>query len=335
MSSVLTLARWIAQRRRAEASTYQHLLQDALDLQHQLVAYLQRLHSIITTSRTVSDAQEQLLADGCLLRPDPSTIPEAGTGVFLAGGTLARGAIATLYPGLVYTAQQLADLAAAEAPADDACAPSLPAFTAGNHYLLSYWFLGRQQLLVDGQPRGLSARRFAAAAAAAEEEQGQPVANTAWLEPDYVGGGATGSSSWLAGAAAGTTAASPAWENCSGGEAGRGVAEVQVNEGEGSVLRFLQQQAALGHLANHPPPGSPPTLAYDICPLPPGLPPHLLHFVPNLDFGGAGGGAAKAASGIGTGRWVVVLRAAEEVQFGVPELFMSYGRDPLSLGYTP
>ena len=222
--------------------------------------------------------------------------------------------IVTLYPGLVYEAQQLADLAACAAPADEAFAPAPPPFTAGNRYLLSQCLpllpAGRRlQLIVDGRPDALSARRFAAAAELAAT-RGEHV-NTAWLREGGGGG--------------------------SGGGSDTSAAE-----------RLLQQQATVGHLINHPPAGAAATVQFDLCPLqlPPGTPPRLLRFAPTLNYTPELDGGRCISGwppGLGGCRWVVVQRAAADVAGGSgaggaapgPELWMDYGRNPLALGDSP
>lgn len=175
---------------------------------------------------------------------------------------------------------------------------------------------------MDGCPRGLSARRFAAAAGAL----GSQAANSAWLERQ--GGGAAA-----------------AVLDDRGDRAG---------EEDARALRALQQQAALGHLINHPPPGQEASVFFDICPLPASAlaaRPRLGSLIPSLAAGAgqepgrSGGGWFRRSAAPRGGyeeegeevRWVPLVVAARALQEGgrPVELFVDYGVDPLGLGYQP
>ena len=143
--------------------------------------------------------------------------------MFLARGSCPDGTVLTLYPGLVHDSRDVEEQAAASALADEAFAPAPPAWTVDNHYLLALRCMGRS-FLVDGQPWGLSARRWRRAAA------GLPVpSNDAWLQ-------ASGAP-WLP-----TAAAEAAAGERSGLETGP---QQQAAEGR-PVKEALLQQASLG-----------------------------------------------------------------------------------------
>ncbi len=202
-----------------------------------------------------------------------------------------------------------------------------------NHSLLAQGFLGQQHLVVDGRPDALSATRFAAAAQEVLELGGQ--VNSAWLCP-------------CAPSASASAAAASGWP-------APGLGPAAEQQGADGALQFLLRQAALGHLLNHPPPHTTPSVTYDLCPLPGDLPGHLMRYAPSLNFVGRRAAARPGPPGAGTWRMVVVLRAVKDLHAGgvgnssglagrqedaedceePVELFMDYGRDPLSLGYTP
>ena len=216
---------------------------------------------------------------------------------------------------------------------EDGQAPLPPPFAHANNSLLALRTRAAsgaapspQLLLVDGRPRGLSARRFWGAAAAAADA-GLPV-NTSWLE-DYSGcesgkggGDDAGGSDRGSGINGGSSGSS------SGGSSGTG-------------SQPLLRQAALGHLCNHAGSGSPggaACLAFGLASLPPGgLPPSLRRWVPSLAFqrdsrygrepGGGAGGPAGA-------QHVPLLFALRTLRAGGSpcELLVDYGTDPLGLG---
>lgn len=108
-----------------------------------------------------------------------STIPSAGRGCFLASGSVLRGGIVTLYPGMVYCSNLLPALSLDLG--DEAFDTMPPFFMVGNSYLLRVTADDDREYLVDGSPRGLSALLFSAAAATAREAS-VPV-NSSWLDP--------------------------------------------------------------------------------------------------------------------------------------------------------
>lgn len=225
----------------------------------------------------------------------PSTIPGAGRGLFLTAGSIPAGNVATLYPGLYYDQETFMQLCIV--PPEDAQAITPPPFTLSNTSLLAL-LCGRQHLLVDGHPRGLSAGRFLGAAAEAAE-RGLAV-NTSWVQD---------------------------------GNDGHGLLATDAGSGP-----LMMQQAALGHLANHPPAHIPVALQFDACPVPQGLPAHLLWWIPSLPCH-AGGGWFGTHPRSEQQRWVPLLVAQRELcagaQSGPVELFVNYNADPLSLGFHP
>ena len=243
----------------------------------------------------------------------PSTIPGAGHGLFLTAGSIPAGGVATLYPGLVYDQETFLSLCTV--PAEDCQAISPPSFTVSNNSLLSLR-CGAQLLLVDGRPRGFSARRFLGSAAEAAEGGG-PAVNSCWVEGAWASSGAFGEAAVGAG--------------CCGALPSR--------PSSGSQTAALLQQAALGHLVNHPPPDGAASLAFDVCIAPPSLDAELLSLLPSLPFQAREGWAHTRPAPERPPRWVPLLVALRTLQADAwtdpLELFVEYGADPLALGFQP
>ena len=149
-------------------------------LQTKLTRYLERLAAAEPGCRSSSGGDPGGggigSTGGFSLQLRESTIQGAGRGVFFSGRCPA-GSILTLYPGLVFDLETFLREQSATAPCDDdAFAPVPPPWTVGNHYLLNLSCLGRS-FIIDGQPHGLSAHRFAAAARGEAAE----AVNTTWL----------------------------------------------------------------------------------------------------------------------------------------------------------
>lgn len=125
---------------------------------------------------SVTQPLTQARSHSLLLRK--SIIPSAGRGCFLVGGSVPRGGIVTLCPGMVYCNSLLPALSLDLG--DDAFDTVPPLFMVGNSYLLRVTADGREYL-VDGSPGGLSALVFGNAAASAREAN-IPI-NSAWLDP--------------------------------------------------------------------------------------------------------------------------------------------------------
>ena len=160
--------------------------------------------------------------------------------------------------------------------------------------------MGRH-LIVDGQPFGLSARRFRAEAAEAAAA-GLPL-NAAWLAPgEEMAAGAQDEDEFPLPPALQAGPCQPP-----------------------AMLGELLHQAALGHLVNHPPPDTPPNCSFDICPVPSSLPAHLLRFVPSLRHN------ATRDPGV---RWVPLITTLAPLAPG-DEALCDYGASPLSLGFQP
>lgn len=313
------------------------------ELQLKLVNYLHQNHNNWVSQQF--GACEDHLRNGVVqhqLQALQSSIPGAGTGVFLLKGTLFPGDIATLYPGVVYEAQHFLDLMAGAAPADDACAPAVPAFTVNNQYLLRQSAGEMQDIFVDGKPDGVSGQLFAASALEASLRN-SPV-NTAWLrlkqrlQHDS------------------SPHSTPLVSNNSDRLLDVTLGQPNMHSGQPHAMEQVQQQAAMGHLVNHPPPGHGPNVEFQVCPLPSNLPHHLQHFIPTIAhqpglvqhsiaevglFGGRGRATRNTLGGGCGTRWAVVLRAVQKMSAGeggdggALELFADYGTDPFGLGYSP
>ena len=146
-------------------------------LQTQLIRYLERQAAAEQGCSGGGGGGPTGSTCGFSLEMRESTIPGAGRGVFFWGRCPA-GSILTLYPGLVFDLETFLSLQAATAPCDDdAFAPVPPPWTVANHYLLHLPSLGTS-FIIDGQPHGLSAHRFAAAARGEAAE----AVNTSWLQ---------------------------------------------------------------------------------------------------------------------------------------------------------
>ncbi|XP_065835117.1 SET domain-containing protein 9-like [Oscarella lobularis] len=98
---------------------------------------------------------------GFVVERRPSTIADAGRGVFVAEGKVSRGAVASLYPGTLYE------------PDEPVLFPSI-----GNAFVLRCV----DGLLVDGKDRGIS-RRIYLSCAARDRLGSHAACDTTWLTP--------------------------------------------------------------------------------------------------------------------------------------------------------
>jgi len=107
----------------------------------------------------------------------PSTLPQAGLGLFLTRGMIKAGDVITCYPGLVYRIPY--DLETCMPMDEVSFTPCPPSFLLKNDYLLRFHHAETDQhLLLDGCPRGISALKFISA----NQRRGRPWANMEWLE---------------------------------------------------------------------------------------------------------------------------------------------------------
>lgn len=107
----------------------------------------------------------------------PSTLPQAGLGLFLTRGMIKAGDVITCYPGLVYRIPY--DLETCMPMDEVSFTPCPPSFLLKNDYLLRFHHAETDQhLLLDGCPRGISALNFISA----NQRRGRPWANMEWLE---------------------------------------------------------------------------------------------------------------------------------------------------------
>ncbi len=114
----------------------------------------------------------------------PSTLPNAGLGLFLTRGQVQAGDVLTLYPGLWYRIPY--DLEACMPMDEVSFTPSPPTFLLKNDYLLRFHHPPTgQHLLLDGCPRGVSALNFITA----NQRRGHPWANMvrvhAWMRDSF------------------------------------------------------------------------------------------------------------------------------------------------------
>ncbi|KAM3570843.1 hypothetical protein VYU27_007088 [Nannochloropsis oceanica] len=111
------------------------------------------------------------------LKRSPSSLPQAGLGLFLTRGTIKAGDVITCYPGLMYRIPYDLEICM---PMDEVSfTPCPPSFLLKNDYLLRFHHADtNQHLLLDGCPRGISALNFISA----NQQRGRPWANMEWLE---------------------------------------------------------------------------------------------------------------------------------------------------------
>lgn len=141
---------------------------------------LERAHHCLT--RADAHNVDELIRDTHRHRIQrmPSTLLNAGDGLFLSEGRIKSGDVLTLFPGLIY--QIPYDLAACMHVDHVTSIPRPPDFLVNNQYLMRFHHKGtNQHLLVDGCPRGVSALNFIRASMAAPGRGGR---NLDWLDTD-------------------------------------------------------------------------------------------------------------------------------------------------------